>query len=71
MFAAPVGCTFETSHSFGVFSAGLHSVHCQDCSRLSKFCNSSGVFYVLIRQELPSVFFRLKVFNLFQFVLYN
>ena len=25
-----------------------------DC--LSKFCDSSGVFYVLIRQELPSVF---------------
>ena len=51
-----------------------------DC--LSKFCDSSGEFSVLIRQELASVFvlffvvfvfifLRLKVFNLFQFVLCN
>ena len=65
VFIVPVGCTFETSHSFGVFSAGLHSVHCQDCSRLSKFCDSSGVFYVLIRQELPSVFLGWKCSTFF------
>ena len=56
MFAAPVGCIFETSHSFECFL--LYYIVCiaeivPDC--LSKLCDSSGVFYVLIQQELPSI----------------